>query len=280
MLRLPDLLAYVPRAAKRPVHALLGACRVDLHAAPDAPLGYRLVRSHVWGRDYLADLRRLRPTLTTACVVGAYHGATARDLRRVYPAATIYNCEPDPDTFAVLTQSVPVDRVVNVQTAIGDRSGLATLNRHRAPDTNSLLPFEAQAVAETPQLFTRIGDVQVPITTLDGFCEANGIDVIDYLHVDTQGYELRLIKGAAQLLAAQRIDVLLIEVLFAPIYAGQPSYLEVCSELARYGYRLVCLQGLFFQRGHRAPRSGNIIFVRDESAAGEIDATLQLTENL
>jgi FkbM family methyltransferase len=163
-----------------------------------------------------------------------------------------------------LTRAVPVDRVVNIQTAIGDRCGQATLIRHRAPDTNSLLPFEAQAVAEAPHLFSRVGDVQVPITTLDAFCQAHGIDVIDYLHVDTQGYEARLIQGASQLLAAKRIDVLLVEVLFSPLYAGQPTYLEICSELARHEYRLVCLQGLFFEPGRRAPRSGNIIFVRDE----------------
>lgn len=255
-------LRRIPAPAKRPVHGLLNALRITPHVDPDAWLGYRLVRSHMWGRDYRVDLKRLRPTLQTACVIGAYHGATARDLRRLYPRARILNFEPDPDTFAELERSVSAPNIINVRAAVGDRVGTATLNRHRAPDTNSLLPFEAAAVAQLPHLFESVGRVDVAVTTLDAVATEHGLDQIDYVHVDTQGYEDRLLRGAARVLAERRVDVWLLEVNFDPLYVGQPSYLDVCGELTRHGYRLVCLQGLFFENGHRAPRSGNVMFVR------------------
>lgn len=263
---LRSLLRHVPSSAKRPLHAVLEAAGVTPHVAVDSWFGYRLVRQHVWGRDYRADLKRLRPQIDTACVVGAYHGATSRELSRLYPQARIFNCEPDPDTFAVLERSAAAPNIINVRTAIGDRTGTATLNRHLAPDTNSLLRFEADAVAQVPHLFGSVGQLDVPITTLDAFADTHGLQEIDYVHVDSQGYEDRLLRGAARLLAERRIDVWLLEVMFDPLYVGQPSYLDVCSELARHGYRLVCLQGLFFQPGYRAPRSGNVIFVRGETA--------------
>jgi FkbM family methyltransferase len=41
-------------------------------------------------------------------------------------------------------------------------------------------------VAETP----------VTVTTLDEYCAANGIERIDLLKNDTQGYELEVLRGA------------------------------------------------------------------------------------
>jgi FkbM family methyltransferase len=262
-MRLQRLLRGMPPAAKRPFHVLLAIAGVDLHVAPAARFGYRLVKPHHWGRDYRRDLKRLRPTIETACVVGAFHGATSRELRKLYPRARIINCEPDPDTFAVLDRGTSDPGIINLQTAVGDTHGYATLNRYRSPDTNSLLPFEPEAVARMPHLASGVGEVQVPITTLDAIAATLALPQIDYVHVDTQGYEDRLLRGAQQLLAERRVDVWLLEVMFDALYVGQPTYLDVCASLAQHHYRLVCLQGLFFEAGQRAPRSGNIMFVRE-----------------
>ena len=40
-------------------------------------------------------------------------------------------------------------------------------------------------------------EVPVRVETLDGYCERHGIDSIDLLKVDTQGYDLNVLKGAA-----------------------------------------------------------------------------------
>lgn len=51
----------------------------------------------------------------------------------------------------------------------------------------------------------------VPVTTLDTFCSEHNISHIDLLKIDTEGAELDILRGAANLLASKAIDVLQFE---------------------------------------------------------------------
>jgi len=111
-----------------------------------------------------------------------------------------------------------------------------------------------------PGMLDPAGQIAVPVVTLDDFCAEQGIEAVDYLHADVQGFELPMLRGAAKLLSEGRIGVLLTEVCFDPLYHGQSRYHEVCAALDRYGYRFVTTQGLF--READVPRGGNFVFVR------------------
>jgi hypothetical protein len=52
---------------------------------------------------------------------------------------------------------------------------------------------------------------QVRITTVDDFCQSNGIDRIHLLKLDVEGYELKVLEGASRLLAARAIDFIQFE---------------------------------------------------------------------
>jgi hypothetical protein len=62
---------------------------------------------------------------------------------------------------------------------------------------------------------------------------------IDLLKVDTQGYDLQVLKGATKLLAARRIKTVLLEVNFVPMYQRQATFLELHAFISSFGYRLV-----------------------------------------
>lgn len=61
---------------------------------------------------------------------------------------------------------------------------------------------DAQYAARFGQASRRIG---VHCTTLDRFCADNGIDAIDVLKIDTEGFELEVLKGAQDVLNRRRI---------------------------------------------------------------------------
>jgi FkbM family methyltransferase len=47
--------------------------------------------------------------------------------------------------------------------------------------------------------------VKVNVKTIDLFCEENGIDKIDYIKIDTEGFEFNVLKGANRMLSEGKI---------------------------------------------------------------------------
>ncbi len=85
----------------------------------------------------------------------------------------------------------------------------------------------------------------VNLTTLDAYCEQAGLDRLDAIVLDVEGYEERVLLGAERTLS-QLKPVVLVE-LFCPVMAQQGSSPDaVVQVLTRHG--IICLL-------HRAPRA-------------------------
>jgi Methyltransferase FkbM domain len=67
---------------------------------------------------------------------------------------------------------------------------------------------------------------------LDPFLQSRGIDRVDILHVDIQGYELHLIAGAQQALARMSVDYFFIST------HSQPTHERMKADLTGHGYRI------------------------------------------
>lgn len=219
---------------------------------------YRLRRRVVLGAgDFLPVIRFAVPDPRTVFVLGAYEGLGAERIIKAFPRARVYAFEPDPDTYARMRANLSYyPTAVCVEMAVGAEMGTATLNRNKSADTNSLL-----ATASTSDGMRTAGQVDVPVVTLDEYCRREGIETIDYIHADLQGFELSMLKGATGLLEQKRIKLILLEVCLDQLYSGQASFDELYAFLAKRGYRFVCTQGMFFDPGKLYPRGGNIIFV-------------------
>ncbi len=124
--------------------------------------------------------------------------------RLVGPAGQVHAFEPDPLSCGILRQRTA--RHANVETnpiAVGDHPGTITLfcNRSNRAD-NRVHPSLGDETAEA---------VEVPLTTLDDYCAARGIDRIDAVKLDIQGAEVAALAGFRQTLARTRPRWLLIE---------------------------------------------------------------------
>ena len=62
---------------------------------------------------------------------------------------------------------------------------------------------------------------------------------IDLLKIDTQGYEMQILKGASRLLAAGKVRTILLELNFVPLYDGQVWAHEIIGYLHERGLCLV-----------------------------------------
>jgi FkbM family methyltransferase len=116
-----------------------------------------------------------------------------------------YCAEPDPVTHACLVRNV-LDNglrglVLPDQTAIGDRNGIVPLLREGASG-NFRVALDPAAVG-----VSRKKTVDVPCCTLDTWVERLQIDLdaVTFVKVDVEGFERRLVAGAARVLAHRHI---------------------------------------------------------------------------
>jgi FkbM family methyltransferase len=181
--------------------------------------------------------------------IGAHIGQSNRLFRRMFPTATIWSFEADPDTFATLVASVDASLPGGcVQVALSDRDGQATFHRNPIGHTSSLYARnpdstdsidQARARAEGRDATPESQVIHVDVRRLDGWCDEQGITAIDLLKIDVQGAEVDVLRGATSILAATTTVV--VEISFFDLYERSNSFLDVESILAPLGLRLYAL---------------------------------------
>lgn len=81
-----------------------------------------------------------------------------------------------------------------------------------------------------------------------------------FLKIDTEGYELEVLRGAAKVLA--KTDVVLMEVAITERQVGEPDLVEIATFMKNNGFRLIDFP-MLAQRGSRGPLAYvDVAFVR------------------
>jgi FkbM family methyltransferase len=124
---------------------------------------------------------------------------------------TVHSFEPVPETFCRLKSNVKfnglLDRAHLNCLAVGKEQGLVTfqIEEDSAATSQMALPEKSSGNnATSTQL--------VAVVSLDGYCNRQGIQNIDFLKVDVEGMEPYVLQGARALLQERRIAAMLIEI--------------------------------------------------------------------
>jgi len=184
--------------------------------------------------EHRAALFRLRPDLVLD--LGANRGQFALIARVLWPEAEIRSFEPLPEPAARARAIMEGDdRIRIVVAAIGADRSTKALNVTRADDSSSLLPLGDRHRALYRSAVSR--RVEVPVAPLTDFLAPGDLDGDVLLKIDTQGFELEILKGCAAIL--DRIRHIYVELSFLELYVGQPLASEAIAHLDRAGFELV-----------------------------------------
>jgi FkbM family methyltransferase len=203
---------------------------------PIGALGYAIrdVGTGVGGVELLHDARTLlgggeSPTLFD---VGANVGQTTAAMLEAFRSPHIYAFEPSPQTFASLQRTVAGRARVRVEPlALGDTAGTLQFHVTKEHSVNDSL---------LAPLWTDGGSiVDVGVETIDGYCGRHRIDQIGLLKIDAQGYDLKVLKGAHQMLDARKIALYSCEANMTPMYDGQATLVDLLTFARDIGYDLV-----------------------------------------
>ena len=229
--------------------------------------GYRVSRLDTlpFGIDPWYDVQRLSDRLdlpvTTIIDVGANVGQSAATFLEHFPSARIISFEPHHPSFETLSQAIASPRFRAVNLALGDRAGESVL--HECPESsvlNSLLaatPTTALGRRATRPVTTRV-------ETLDRWCEREGVPTIDLLKIDTEGFDLNVLRGAEALLSRGAVSFV-----FTEFFAVQPrSEFEggdlagIDAFLAPHGFHFVAAYTDMFRTEDRWFTVANALYVR------------------
>lgn len=177
--------------------------------------------------------------ITTIFDLGSNVGNITARYKTLFPEATIYSFEPSPHEFEQLSQRFAGQQAIQPMCcALSDSPGKADFIICQDSGSNSLLESEPPIWVDPPGLIAKVATIQVDVTTIDDFCDQEGIDHISILKMDIQGAELMALQGAHRKLLQHDIGLIYTEILFVPIYKRQAQFHEICSFLSRYGYTL------------------------------------------
>ncbi len=174
---------------------------------------------------------------------GAHLGDVPDNMGPLFGSARFHCFEPDPVLTEQLDRKyVADDKVSIVHAALGDAVGRASLNINVSRPTNSLLPISDTLQPDLQKLGTMVEQVEVDVLTIDDYCKQNGIDKIDVIKLDLQGYDYLALRGAIDTL--RQVQVVLVEVLFREFYQGCHLFPDILDLLNDNGFSLYTLSGL------------------------------------
>jgi FkbM family methyltransferase len=197
---------------------------------PDVVHGYRL-------ED---DLKLIIPRTDPLCFdIGANRGQTIQMLQHCFARPIIHAFEPSATTYETLANQSYGPRVTLHQLAMGEQAGVAEFRNYEQSELSSFLavnPDKGENLFATQEL---LSVETVRVETLDDFCGAQKIDYIDLLKIDTQGFELPVLRGGDNLFRQKKVGAVLLELNFATLYEGQSDFLEILQWMRSYNMRLV-----------------------------------------
>jgi len=143
--------------------------------------------------------------------VGASIGEWSQIVLSKNTVIKLFSFEPIPDIFEQLKQAIKSPRATLLNIALSNDIGSRQFVYYQKNNTTSQLSGFFQRPIVERNLQVQPTFLIVNTDTIDHFCTKHAIDKIDFLKIDTEGAELLVFQGAAQMLNAKKIKTIQFE---------------------------------------------------------------------
>lgn len=223
--------------------------------------GLMIYQKKPFGQDPFHDIKRSFTDYPFHIFfdVGANIGQTVTDIIAVFPTSQIWCFEPVQKTFEVLKERTAGHNVNHHKIALGSEN----METEIFVDKHNLWSDMTSIVNAKTTDPDNLVPEQITIEKLDDFCWNHEIQTIDYLKIDTEGYDLEVLKGSVQMLEKQMIAFVEVEVSMNPENTFHVDFFMIKKFMENLGYRLfgVYDQMHEWQTGTPILRRTNPLFV-------------------
>ena len=191
-------------------------------------------------RALLPTIARLVPATAVVFDVGAHAGQYTKLFARAASHGRVYAFEPGSYARSILRTVVWLHRLSNVAVvpiALGSEARIDTLT---IPLKRSgSFGFGLSHLGEPSERWPAVTQEIVASATIDGVVEKLGLDRLDFIKADVEGWELQLLRGAERTLERLRPRMLL-ELSGAALARAGDRLDDAFGFLAARGYRAFC----------------------------------------
>ncbi len=187
--------------------------------------------------------------------VGANVGEITNDFCRYLPGSRIYAAEPISETYEKLVDNCKkLKNVIPLNFGFGNKED--ELDMYVIEDSKYSSVLDSSFAAKHNHKIEK-----VKVTTLDSFCSLNGIQEIDILKTDTEGFDLEVLSGGKNLLDKKSIRFIVSEATTLRHKTNNTSFFSLAEFLGGYGYVLTGFYDLVRTEGSHGPiRVTNALF--------------------
>ncbi|WP_055435391.1 FkbM family methyltransferase [Lacinutrix algicola] len=198
--------------------------------------GYRIVKNSDYSiqneNPFLATKDFFNTITPVVFDIGMNHGQTIKKIKTDIPNAIIHGFEASKYCFEIIKKNIKTQKGINLNNlAVGDEVTKLEFNEYSWDAMNSFLE-RAYGSAKIVDKYL------VDVITIDKYCEQNAIKNIHLLKSDTEGFELKVLKGAKQMMNNNAIKFIHIELFFDLNFIGQSSVGEIFSYLEKNNFVL------------------------------------------
>lgn len=193
--------------------------------------GLRIIKQRPWGLELAADLRQNLPAFSVGIVfdVGANLGQSALAYAQDWPRAEIHSFEPAQSLFSQLSANTAQNsRIHPHRLAFGMKPG----------EVSFIVDGELSHIRQEGEDPGGLVEETVKVERLDDFCAAEGVSRIDFLKIDTEGFDLDVLRGAEQMLGEGRIGFVQLEAGMNPLNTTHVPFESLKAHMEQRGYYL------------------------------------------
>ena len=212
-------------------------------------------------RDMAPVLRRFIAEDAIVFDIGGHAGQFAKLFAKIAQQGRIYTFEPSPYALSILRLGVRASGLGNITVVpdgLGDAPGTHTLTtplKGRGSRRYGLAHFGAGGDSGRAVVAQ-----EVRITTIDAFAAGEGMERLDFIKADVEGWELRMLLGGARTIGRTR-PALLIELEATHLPRAGDTLEGAWDTLLSWGYRPWLWLGAEDLEPIPGPRSGDAFWL-------------------
>jgi FkbM family methyltransferase len=167
--------------------------------------------------------------VNTIIEFGSYDAGDGCYLKSNFPNANVYSIEACPERFSTIKKIENICGIKSFNYAVCDYDGF--INFYQVFDENVLdhpkKYGSSGSINKKTNFYKTTFDhvkentpISVPCITIQTFCKNNKISSVDYMHIDTEGAELKVLSGFGNI----RPKILRLENCYGKKYYGEDAY--------------------------------------------------------
>ena len=193
-------------------------------------------------------LQEIKKTNPLFLDIGAGEAESINRFKKILPNSIIHSFEPIEERIQIIKswlQTFPHNNNITLNhCAMGDIIEEKSFYVNDKTKASSFLKLNQKNTVDRLKK-----QIKINVNTVDNYVKQNNINHIDYLKIDTQGYEEQVLKGSIETLKSGKVNYIEVEIILSDYYEKTTNFYDMEKILLPLNYRLYHIQDVISKDG-------------------------------